>query len=172
MVITPAEFEALFQSYYTLVYRKFYYLIGERAPVEDLTQEVFLKLYHNPPREKDNLSGWLLRVAVNLAYNYLRGEERRRRREEGQYREKDGIIPLEEAVILKHDAQMVHQCLAKLSPRDRICLLLKNDGYSYAEISAAIQVDKNSVGTILARARRRFSDLYNELEGRDDSVSR
>jgi len=174
MVITPDEFEALFQGYHALVYRRLYYLLGERAAAEDLTQEAFLKLYHSPPREKNKLGGWLLRVATNLAYNYLRSEERRRRREDDQYRDRDeaGVIPLEEAVIRSQEARLVHHCLAKLSPRDRICLLLKNAGHSYAEIAAAIQVDKNSVGTILARARRHFADFYNELERRDDRVSR
>ncbi|MGI9859809.1 RNA polymerase sigma factor SigX [Moorella naiadis] len=166
-----AEFEALFQSYYPLVYRRLYYLLGERAAAEDLTQEAFLRLYRQPPRDKGNLGGWLLRVAANLAYNYLRGEERRRRREEGQFRVEAGVIPLEETVIRSQEARQVHQCLAKLPPRDRICLLLKNAGHSYAEIAAVIQVDKNSVGTILARARRHFAALYSELEGRDDHVS-
>ncbi|MBS3975852.1 MAG: RNA polymerase sigma factor SigX [Syntrophomonadaceae bacterium] len=170
--MTLAEFEALFQSYHTLVYRRLYYLLGERAVAEDLTQEAFLKLYHSPPREKNNLGGWLLRVAGNLAYNHLRGEERRRRREEGQHREEADVISLEEAVIRNEDARLIRQCLIKLPPRDRICLLLKNAGHSYAEIAAIIQVDKHSVGTILARARRHFASLYNELEGSDDRVSK
>ena len=172
MAITPAEFEALFQSYYILVYRRLYYLLGERAAAEDLTQEAFLKLHHRPPREKNNLSGWLLRVATNLAYNHLRGEERRRCREEGQCREEIGVIPLEEAVMRSQEARLVHQCLSKMPPRDRVCLLLKNDGYSYAEIASVIAVDKHSVGTILARARRQFAGLYNESEGSGDRVSR
>ena len=169
--ITPDEFEALYQSYHTMVYRRLYYLLGEQAAAEDLTQEAFLKLYHSPPREKNNLGGWLLRVAANLAYNYLRGERRRCSREEGQCRDDAGIIPLDEAVIRSQEARLVHQCLAKLPSRDRICLLLKNAGHSYAEIAEVIHVDKNSVGTILARARRHFAGLYNESEGRDDYVS-
>lgn len=161
----------MFQSYHTLVYRRLYYLLGSRAVAEDLTQETFLKLCHSPPRETSNLCGWLLRVAANLAYNYLRGEERRGRREEGHCREEAGVIPLEEAVIRKEEARLVQQCLAKLPSRDRICLLLKNAGHSYTEIAEVIQVDKNSVGTILARARRHFAGLYNDLEGRGDRVS-
>jgi len=153
------------------VYRRLHYLVGERAAAEDLTQEVFLKLYRKPPRERDNLGGWLLRVAANLAYNRLRGEERSRRREEGQYRGEAGVIPLEEAVIRGQEARLVHQCLARLPPRGRICLLLRSAGHSYAEIAAVIQVDRSSVGTILARARRQFASLYSELEGRDDRVS-
>jgi RNA polymerase sigma factor (sigma-70 family) len=169
--IKPAEFEAMFQSYYPLVYRRLYYLLGERTVAEDLTQEVFLKLYRQPPRDKSSLGGWLLQVAANLAYNCLRGEERRRRREEGHFRAEDGVIPLEETVIRSQEARQIHRCLTKLPPRDRICLLLKNTGYSYAEIAAAIQVDKNSVGTILARARRHFAALFQEMEGSDDHVS-
>ena len=171
MLITLAEFEALFQSYHSMVYRRLYYLLGEQAAAEDLTQETFLKLYHRPPREKNNLCGWLLRVAANLAYNYLRGEVRRLRREENLCREEAGVIPLEEAVIQNQEAYLVHQRLTKLEPRDRICLLLKNAGYSYAEIAAVIQVDKNSVGSILARARRHFASMYCESEGREDRVS-
>jgi RNA polymerase sigma factor (sigma-70 family) len=166
----PGEFETLLQSYYGLVYRRLRYLLGERAAAEDLAQEVFIRLYRRPPEREDNLAGWLLRVAANLAYNYLRGEERRNRREEGQYREGAGVIPLEEAVIRSQEARLVHQCLGRLPPRDRMVLLLKNDGHSYAEIAAVIQVDKDSVGTILARARRHFAGLYRELEGRDDRV--
>jgi len=169
--IEPAEFEVLFQSYYPLVYRRLYYLLGERAAAEDLTQEVFLKFYRQPPRDKSNLGGWLLRTAANLAYNRLRDEERRRRREEGHFRKEAGVIPPEEAFIRSQEARQVHQCLAQLPPRDSICLLLKNAGHSYTEIATTIQVDKNSVGTILARARQRFAALYNKLERRNGHVS-
>ncbi|HHW42845.1 MAG TPA: sigma-70 family RNA polymerase sigma factor [Desulfotomaculum sp.] len=169
--MTPAEFEALFQSYYPLVYRRLHYLLGERTAAEDLTQETFLKLYRQPPRDKENPGGWLLRVAANLAYNFLRGEERRRRREENQVREATGVVPLEEIIIRNQEARQVHHCLDQLPPRDRLCLLLKNVGYSYAEIAAVLQVDRNAVGAILSRARRRFAALYSQYEGRDDHVS-
>ncbi|MBC7342885.1 MAG: sigma-70 family RNA polymerase sigma factor [Clostridia bacterium] len=170
----PGEFEALFRSYYPRVYRRLYYLLGERAAAEDLTQEVFLKLYRKPPRDESNLGGWLSRVAANLAYNYLRGEERRRCREERQVRgaqDPSRVILLEEAIVRGEEARQVHSCLARLSPRERLSLLLRNVGYSYAEIAAAIEVDKSSVGTILARARRHFAALYQQYQGRDDHAT-
>ncbi|MBE3580787.1 MAG: sigma-70 family RNA polymerase sigma factor [Thermoanaerobacteraceae bacterium] len=167
------EFEGLFQTYYSGVYRWLYYLLGERTAAEDLAQEVFLKLYCQPPGDKSNLRGWLRRVAANLAYNYLRSEERRRRREEGEvFKEARGVIALEEALLREEEARRVRNCLAQLSPRERLCLLLRQEGYSYAEIASIIQVDKNSVGTILARARRHFVTLYNRNEGREGHVSR
>lgn len=118
------------------------------------------------------MGGWLSRVAANLAYNYLRGEERRRNREERQAQtepDPSRVIRLEEAIVKSEEARQVHSCLAKLSPRDRLCLLLRQAGYSYAEISLAIEVDKGSVGTILARARRHFAALYQEYQGEGES---
>lgn len=172
IAITTAEFEAWYQRFYAPVYRRLYYLLGDWAAAEDLTQEVFLQLHRRPPRQRDNPGGWLLQVATNLAYNHLRGEGRRHRREEGLGREEPVAIPLEEIVIRDEEARRVHQCLAQLPPRDRICLLLKDAGHSYAEIAAAIQVDKNSVGTTLARARQHFASLYSTLDGRGDRVSK
>ena len=171
MAHTTREFDALYQNYHSLVYQRLYYLLGEREAARELTQEVFLKLHRSPPHDHSGLGGWLLRVAANLGYNYLRGEARRRRREEGQYREEADVIPLEEAVIRDQEAKRVHRCLAQLEPRDRVCLLLKNAGHSYTEIAAVIEAEKSSVGTILARARQRFRELYHELEGREDHVS-
>ncbi len=171
MAQTTREFDALYQSYQALVYQRLYYLLGEREAAREITQEVFLKLHLSPPRDQSGLGGWLLRVAANLGYNYLRGEARRRRREEGQYREEADVVPLEEAVIRDQEAKRVHRCLANLEPRDRMCLLLRNAGHSYTEIASVIEVEKSSVGTILARARRHFRDLYNDLEGRGDYVS-
>lgn len=57
------------------------------------------------PGDKSNLGGWLMRLAANLAYNYLRGEERRRRREEGSaLKETCGVISLEEAFLRDEEA--------------------------------------------------------------------
>ncbi|MGB9661494.1 MAG: sigma-70 family RNA polymerase sigma factor [Moorellaceae bacterium] len=163
----------MFQTYHSEVYRWLYYLVGERPAAEDLAQEVFLKLYCRPPGDKSNLRGWLMRVAANLAYNYLRGEQRRRRREEGSFlKERCNLTSLEEALLRDEEARRVRDCLARLSPRERLCLLLRQEGYSYAEIASVIQVDKNSVGTILARARRHFVVLYDGCEGREKNVSR
>ena len=111
-------------------------------------------------------------MAANLAYNHLRANGRRRRREEGLGREESGAVSLEEVVIRGEEARWVHRCLAQLPPRDRICLLLKHAGHSYAEIAEVIQVDRSSVGTTLARARQHFASLYNTLDGREDRVSR
>ena len=74
-----ASFEVLFYRHYDRVYGLLFRLLGNRVEAEDITQEVFLKLYRQPlsGKREHNLSAWLYRVATNMAYNQIRGRKRR-----------------------------------------------------------------------------------------------
>jgi len=61
----------------------------------------------------------------------------------------------------------VRGALDALSARDRALLLMREEGFSYAEIAEAVDVKATSVGTLLARAQQRFVQIY-EPEGADD----
>jgi RNA polymerase sigma factor (sigma-70 family) len=56
----------------------------------------------------------------------------------------------------------VRRALAGLDTRDRTLLLLRQEGFSYRELAEAVGVKATSVGTLLARARRRFVRAMNE----------
>ena len=58
------------------------------------------------------------------------------------------------------EVRTVRKILACLPDRDRMCLLLKFSGYKYGEIADIIEVEKSSVGTILARAQAKFKERY------------
>jgi RNA polymerase sigma-70 factor (ECF subfamily) len=58
--------------------------------------------------------------------------------------------------------------LAELAPRDREILLMREEGFRYAEIAEVVGVAPSSVGTLLARALRRFSTVYREGNGQQD----
>ena len=52
--------------------------------------------------------------------------------------------------------------LDRMSERERRLLLLSVEGFSYREIARGLGLHEPSVGTLLARARRRFRALYEE----------
>ena len=60
--------------------------------------------------------------------------------------------------------------LAKLAPRDREILLMREEGFRYAEIAEVVGVAPSSVGTLLARALGRFSSVYREGNGREEGT--
>jgi RNA polymerase sigma factor (sigma-70 family) len=151
--------------------RQIIYLTGYRAVAEELAQETFFKLYAAPPQELANPGVWLAKVAIHLGYKYLRGEKRRKYREEYVgVRELPNVVAIDDIGIRNQEIRLVRQVLRSLPGRDRMLLLLKFSGYRYDEIAPAIGVEKTSVGTLLARAQARFRQEYIRLNGGEPGV--
>jgi len=71
-------FDTLYERHQKLVVTRLRRIVYDRAAVDDLLQEVFLKLWtHSKQWEgRGTLSAWLQRIAANLALNYLRSARR------------------------------------------------------------------------------------------------
>jgi len=157
----PAAFETLFLRYSPQVYRAVYRLVGSPETAEDILQETFLTLYHQPPRRpmEAPLVAWLCRVALNRGYNLLRGAQR-----EDQRVARWEIAPLaqepDQAAIRREEQMEVRTVLARLPERQSQLLLLRHAGLSYAEIAAALELAPGSIGTLLVRAERAFIEIF------------
>ncbi|MEG6615331.1 sigma-70 family RNA polymerase sigma factor [Peptococcaceae bacterium 1198_IL3148] len=164
-----SSFQQIYQQLYAKLVRQAVFMLGERAAAEDVVQEAFLRLHNIGITAVNNPSAWLGRVTNNLCYNYMRGEGNRRRREEKvsslpNYCDNNLVAPsAEDTVLDKVELQLIRQALQQLQPRDRMVLLMKFSGYKYHDIAAAVDINKTSVGTVLARARERFKQEYQRI---------
>jgi len=150
-------FRELFEANYSMVFRHLILIVGEQATAEDIAQETFIKLYERPPEEFTNLSGWLIKVSTNLAYNYLRGEKSRKRREMADMSITE--ISADDCFRASETGE-VRDALRRLDYRDRALIVLKFYGFSYGEIAEMTGVKKSSVGKVLARALEKFKQAY------------
>ena len=161
-----ASFEELFARYYDMVYGVLFRLMGSRAEAEDLAQEVFLKLVDRPLRHRENVAGWLYRVAANLGYNALRSRQRREQREEKAVREASltgSTSGPEEQTTRRETRREVQATLARINPRSAKLLILREMGFSYKELADVAEVAPGSVGTLLARAQQEFETVYHTV---------
>lgn len=166
-------FDALFRRYYRQVYGIVYRLAPDHA--DDLAQEVFLRLYRRPPRDRhSNLAAWLNRVAVNVGYNALRGDRRRARGADAERAAAEAEWLTErsarstEACVAQRDAQRcVRRVLRRIGRRRAALLILRHSGLSYREIAGVIGVAPGSVGTLLARAERAFRRAHERMYPQD-----
>ena len=160
-----ASFEVLFYRHYDRVYGLSFRLLGNRVEAEDVTQEVFLKLYHWPlsGKREHNLSSWLYRVATNMAYNQIRSRKRRwgRNRLLVQDSSDDSSEP-SEGIAREETRSAVREALSALPQRQTQLLVLREMGLSYAELAEACDVAPGSVGTLLGRAAEAFRKVYRE----------
>lgn len=169
----PEErFDDCFRRLYGELYGLARTVLGNRAETEDVVQETFLKLVDAPvlSRPEDEVRAWLRRVCLNASFNRIRDGRRARDRLERAGRlELAGADHREDepsgAVLRQEAREETGRLLARLPERQRICLLLRHSGYSYAEIAATAGINPGSVGVTLARAERAFRDIYEEHDG-------
>ena len=62
------------------------------------------------------------------------------------------------------EAAFARKAVDALAERDRLALLMKEEGLDYAEIAEALNLSPGSVGTTLSRARRRLVEGYEALQ--------
>jgi len=160
------DFQILYSKMYPKLVRQAAFVLGDRAVAEDMAQEALLRLHKMGLSTIDNPPAWLSKVTNNLCFSYMRSEGSRRRREEIVLANsaKDGFsqaaVSAESAALDREEFRLIHKALKKLQPRDRMVLLMKFSGYKYDEIAATVEINRNSVGTILARARKKFKQEY------------
>lgn len=164
-----ASFEAVFHEHYDRIYGVLFRLVGNRGEAEDLTQEVFIKLYDHAftkrrfnLKQEHNLGAWLYRVATNLGYNEIRGRQRRWQRNLHLAPDPTDSLSTEAAVSQRETAVAVRRALAKLPERQVQLLILRQMEMSYAECAAVCGIAPGSVGTLLARAAKAFKEAYEE----------
>lgn len=154
------SFKDIFELYYERVCRQLSFILNDHDKAQDIAQEVFLKLYKNPPRENENIGGWLSKVAINQALNFIRSEKSLKAREIKVFDFDEHIISPEDIVMERLERGKVRDVLSKLPKRDMLCLVLKHSGYNYEEISISLGIRKSSIGKTIARAQRKFRELY------------
>jgi len=150
-------------------------LIGRPEDVEDVGQEVFLRLYYSLDqlRAAEVFEPWLHRLTVNAAYDYLRRQKRRHEHRMSDLSEQQVVMAdasaggkkqAEEARRTKV-REMVQSLLGKVSEEDRLLLLMKEvEGLSLKELEKIYKVNENALKVRLFRARQRVLRAFESEE--------
>ncbi len=154
--------DRLFREYHGPLVRYLTRRLGDRDWAEEVAQETFLRALRQ--RTLANERAWLFTVATNLVRDAARRESRRRRRldllraEESERMVESPASAMERA----EEQARARRALEQLPERDREALLMREEGLNYEEIAEALGLSVGSVGTTLARARRRLVEVFEE----------
>ncbi len=161
--------DEIIERYGERIYNLAYRFTGGRAEAEDLTQEIFLKLYRNLDRYRGDvpLAAWALRLSRNLCIDHYRHHRARQCLETVS----DEVLQhmpsgedLERRSQKRERRRLVHQVLAEMSESLASVLMLRDlQGLSYVEIAAFFEVP---VGTIKSRLNRGRRELVRRVEER------
>ncbi len=168
----PADpFERLFVREYARVVSIARRVVGEAHAAEDVAQEAFVSFHRSHDAAAPFAATWLHRAAVHGAINYLRGTQRRQRRESNSAALDAGDPAPGDADPLAQTLRREERCevraaLRRLPVRSAAILALRYGGLSYAEVAAALGVPASHVGTLLVRAESAFKKEFDRVSPR------
>jgi RNA polymerase sigma-70 factor, ECF subfamily len=146
-------------------------LIGRPDDVEDVTQDVFVRLYYSLDQLKTTqvFEPWLQRLTANAAYDYLRRIKRRRESRMADISEEQVVmadaVAGKKAALDEHHKGRVREFMQALfrhvSEEDRVLLTLKEvEGLSLKELGDMYRVNESVLKVRLFRARQRVLKAY------------
>lgn len=162
-----STFRDIFDTYHQMVFNICFRMTGNREEGEDLTQEVFLKVYQsiNSFRLESKLSTWLYRITLNHCLNEQKKKKRQRwlsldfindsnkdleNFSSGNAKNNPDVV-LEQ----KETELIVQKCINSLPAKQRIAIILhRYEGLSYQDIADVMKCSVASVESRLFRAKQ------------------
>ncbi len=161
-----ASFNYLAQKYQRPIVHFLFRMVGNQAIAEELTQEVFLRVYRarSSYRAEARFTTWLYRIATNLAVNYAR-DTRNERAAQTVYLdapdEETGATPdvadaeptVEQRLLRDERMAAIRRHVMALPERQRMAVLMhKYDGMDYRQIGQVLKLSESATKSLLFRA--------------------
>ncbi len=152
-------FEEKYSTYSDLVFKLSMTYLGNQSDAEDITQDVFVKLFTNAPQfeSPQHERYWIIRVTINACKNHL-----------GTFwnRNTVGIETIQEMPYTDDNTNIVTEKLYNLQPKYRVVLYLYYyEGYSIDEIATALKLSRSAIKMRLKRGREKLKlDLQEDTD--------
>lgn len=178
------SYEILVQRHMNKVYSIVYRVVYNREEAEDITQEVFVKVYNGIKKfeQQASFSSWLYRIATNSALDALDKMKRQSSNvlsfsNRGKKQdEEEEVDPLshhaspkagpEEKSIQRELRECIHRVLKKLDREQARILVLRDfEDMSYDEIATLLTSSLSAVKMRIHRARLVFQDMFGQFCG-------
>ena len=162
-------FAEIVSRYQNKIYSYTRRLVNDGEEAEDLTQDVFIKVYKNLNGfdVKRKFSSWIYRIAHNESVNFIKKKSYFKilSIEQNEFL-KNTMATTEnliEKIIEKENSQKVRELLGKLSFRYKEILVLRYfEEKTYEEISDILRMPTNTVGTLINRAKGQLEKMARE----------
>jgi len=167
---SEGAWRTLVDTFSKRIFNLAYQFCGRYEEAEDLTQEIFMKIYTSLPKydPKKNLTAWVL----TLAKNHLIDTYRRTKREKTQRDDFDENLPVEmesgpeEIMVATEEKNLIWQGLEKISPDIRLAvILIEIQGRSYEEAAAILGAPQGTVKSRVNRGKIQLARILRQSGG-------
>lgn len=159
--MNAVEYNTCVEKHLNMVYRISFHYFGNREDAEDVSQDVFMKLFSSKINLEDEelVKAWLIRVTTNTCHSYFRNPFRRRRTDidESEWMNMTGDGLSEQEIV---NRKVIMDAVLSLPEHYRIIVyLFYYEEYSIGQISNILKIKETTVQTRLSRARDKLKGV-------------
>lgn len=167
-------FQQLVEKYYPVVERFAYQLGNRRDEIEDITQEVFIRVYRFLDQfSKAKFSTWLYKITLNVTRDMARKRSQHEKRIFKMKQERVEYYPeVESHVVQNEEDRNLHICIQKLDEKYRIPIILYYfHDKKYDEIAEIMSTTLSTVKTRILRGKAMLKKSLEKLEETDGEIN-
>ena len=159
-------FETLYERYNSRLSRYLSRMVGDDGVGCELTQETFLKAWEALPSLRDPMrfTGWLYRIATNLAYRYQSRARLIQTVPWGEFIAHSATLSIAGPEKFIEETELMKLVLARISPTYRPCFVLYViEKLPQRQIADMLGIKLTSVGKYVSRGKEEFRQIYYRL---------
>ena len=163
-------FAVLYDRFSKVVYNKCYGFSKSKEEAEDLTHDVFIRLFVKLKTFKGNskFSTWLYSFTYNFCVNYVQRNAYKKKEKvtvvTDNIKDDDVTLEVDDATLFELKSEKLAKALSLIDPADKMILLMKyQDDMSIKEIQQVLEVGESAVKMRIKRAKQKVVRTYEEL---------
>ena len=160
MNASEKQFAQTVKEHRSTIYTVCYMFSQDADEVEDLFQEVLVKLWKGFEgfEQRADIKTWIYRVALNTCIS----QDRKKKRRSSEVRMTMDINLFEDNDEDTRQVDMLHKRISRLQPFDRAIVLLWLENLPYEEIGQIVGITTNNVSVRLHRIREQLKQMSND----------
>lgn len=155
-----AQYQQAIEKYRQRVFSFAYYSLRTREDAEDITQDVFIRLWqHWRKVDHQRMGAWLMRVAHNSVVDHVRKYRNEKQRVDLQHSLEDAVSVEDTSLESQQFRQQLESAISELNDPYRSIIIMRDiQGLSYLEIEQTLNLSQSQVKVYLHRGRRQLRE--------------
>ena len=159
-------FAILYDRYASFVYNQCFAFISSEEEAQDLTHDIFIKIYLNLKtfKKQSKLSTWIYSITYHHCLNYVKKNQKKPEENKDLYEDINNLEQTEEEIsdseLFEINYAKLQEILNKIDLEDKAILLMKyKDDMSIKDISELLEIKESAVKMRIQRAKKRVLEL-------------